>query len=181
MNLRYRLLTGGFAALLLLNLAAGQRRRDPLTDQETDQLREAAQNPEQRFKLYTRFIDARFLAIQQLQVDPKMEAERGMRIHDLLDDLNGLIGEVEDNVDDYDKQGQDLRKPLKPLVEAVTGWQLKLRTLKDASLKDPEAQKESKDYYFTLDTAIDTVNGLADDARDTLAEEQQRAAAKKKH
>ena len=37
--------------LLLLSVAAAARRRDPLTEAETDQLREAAMDPYNRIKL----------------------------------------------------------------------------------------------------------------------------------
>jgi hypothetical protein len=161
--------------LLLSACAFGQRRHDPLTEQETDQMRDTALNPNERFKLYIKFVDARLLAIEQLRADPKMAADRGARIHDLLQDVSGLVGETEDNIDAYEKQDLDMRKGLQAVIEATSGWQLRLRALKDAGSKD---SAESRDYYFVLDTAIDSVNELADDARQTL---QELAAKKKKH
>lgn len=163
--------------ITLAGTAAGQRSRDPLNQQEVDQLRDTAQEPEKRLKLYVKFTAARLLAIDQLRADPKMAPDRGQRIHDLLQDVNTLVNEVEDNVDQYDRGKQDLRKSLKPVIEAATDWQLRLRSLKAASGQDAQAAKESRDYYFVLDTAIDSVNELADDARQTLADQNSR----KKH
>ena len=45
--------------LLLLTVVASARKRDPLTDAETDQLREAAMEPYKRLKLYIKFAQAR--------------------------------------------------------------------------------------------------------------------------
>lgn len=156
--------------LLLLCLSSfvlAQRHRDPLTDQETDQMRDTALNPNERFKLYIQFTDARLLAIDQLRADPKMSPDRGARIHDLLEDVSNLVEETEDNVDAYEKQDLDMRKGLNALIQATSGWQLRLRALKDSAGKDTE----SHDYSFVLDTAIDSVNELADDARQTLQDQ----------
>jgi hypothetical protein len=161
--------------LLLTACVFAQQRHDPLTEQETDQMRDTALNPNERFKLYIKFVDARLLAIEQLRADPKMAADRGARIHDLLQDVSGLVGETEDNIDAYEKQDLEMRKGLQAVIEATSSWQLRLRALKDAGSKD---SAESRDYYFILDTAIDSVNELADDARQTL---QEIGAKKKKH
>src|SRR5579872_5644415 len=135
------------AWLMLGAWAAAQRPHDPLDDKEQDQLRDAAQKPEERLKLYSKFTAARLLAIDQLRTDPKFSAGRGQQIHDLLQDVNTLVGEIEDNVDSFDQQNYDLRKPLKALIQDTDAWQLRLRTLKDAASKDPVAQRESRDYF----------------------------------
>ena len=45
--------------LLLLSVAASAKRRDPLTEAETDQLREVAMEPYNRIKLMIKFTEAR--------------------------------------------------------------------------------------------------------------------------
>ena len=66
---RYALL----AVVALASLCAtAQKRRDPLTDDEVDQLREQAQNPEDRLKLWVKFTRARITAMDQLRGDPKL-------------------------------------------------------------------------------------------------------------
>jgi hypothetical protein len=164
-------------ALLSLTCASFAQRRDPLTEQEVDQMRDTAQNPNQRFKLYTKFIEARLLAIDQLRADPKMTPDRGARIHDLLQDVSTLTGEADDNIDAYERQNLEMRKGLQELIQSASGWQLRLRALKDASAKQADANGEARDYYFVLDSAIDSVNELVDDARQTLQE----LSTKKKH
>src|SRR3954453_3847708 len=132
--------------------AGEQHKRDPLTDQETDQIREQALNPQKRFHLYVTFATARLTAIDQLRADPKMAQGRGQQIHDLLEDFLALVDETEDNLDDYREKKADLIKPLTELVEAESDWKLRLRALKETNAPD------AKDYEFILQNAIETVN-----------------------
>lgn len=161
-----------FALLVLaVTLAPAQRRRrDPLTDPETDQLREVAVEPEKRLKLYVKFARARMAAIEQLRSDPKFAEDRGQRLHDLLEDLGAIVDEMDRNVDEYDRQKQDLRKPLKDVIEADSEFQLKLRAIKDAAA-EPALAREARDYKFVLDDTIESVNASADAARETLQTE----------
>jgi len=142
--------------------ASGQRKRDPLTDQETDQIREQALNPQKRFHLYISFATARLAAIDQLRADPKMAQGRGQQIHDLLEDFLALVDETEDNLDDYREKKADLIKPLTELVEAESNWKLKLRSLKET----PNA--DGKEYEFVLQNAIEAVSESSDSARKEL-------------
>jgi len=144
------------------SLFGGQHKRDPLTDQETDQIREQALNPQKRFHLYIMFATARLTAIDQLRADPKMAQGRGPQIHDLLEDFLALVDETEDNLDDYREKKADLIKPLTELVEAESNWKLKLRSLKET------ASAESKEYEFVLQNAIEAVNESSDSARKEL-------------
>ena len=159
---------------------AGKLRRDPLNDLETDELREVAQEPIKRLKLYIKYAGARMTAIDQMRSDPKLAADRGRQIHDLLEDFTNIVDELDDNVDMYHGRGADLRKPLKEVIEADSDWQLRLRTLKEAPASDPNAAKEAKDYYFVLESSIDSVNESADNARKVLAEQNVTFAEKKK-
>jgi hypothetical protein len=142
--------------------ATPQRKRDPLTDQETDQIREQALNPQKRFHLYVTFAKARLSAIEQLRADPKMAQGRGQHIRELLEDFVSLVDETEDNLDDYRERKADLIKPLTELVEAESDWKLKLRSLKETGGAD------AKDYEFVLQSAIDAVNENSDSARKEL-------------
>ncbi|MCI0352544.1 MAG: hypothetical protein L0Z53_24255 [Acidobacteriales bacterium] len=165
---------------LLATSYAGKTRRDPLNDLETDELREVAQEPVKRLKLYIKYAHARMTAIEQLRSDPKLAEDRGRQIHDLLEDFTNIVDELDANVDMYHERGSDLRKPLKEVIEADSDWQLRLRTLKEAPASDPNAEKESRDYYFVLETSIDSVNESADNARKVLAEQNIAFAEKKK-
>jgi len=87
--------------LLFLSLAASARKRDPLTEAETDQLREVAMEPYKRLKLLIKFTEARLVAIDQVRIDPKLAKDRGKQIHDLLEDFTALLDEINDNLDQY--------------------------------------------------------------------------------
>src|SRR5919109_135313 len=136
------------AVMVMASLAPASRRHNPLTEKEVDEIREAAIDANQRFKLYIKFTQARFLALEQMRIDPNLAAGRGQRLHDLLEDIDTLVGEINDNVDDYSRQNADLRKPLGLLIPAVSDWQLRLRTLKEATATDPQMRRESKEFFF---------------------------------
>jgi len=165
--------------LVALGLRAQVRDRDPLTEKEVDQLRETAIEPEKRLKLMVDFAKARMVAIEQVRSDPKMVKERGLKIHDLLEDIASLVDEVDDNVANYNERSADLRKPLKQVVEMDSEFQGKLRELKAASA-DPRHLDEATDYKFALEDAIDSVNRSADSTRKLLEEQNVKFAKKKK-
>ncbi len=157
--------------VLLLTVAAAQRRRDPLTSIEADQVRDAADEPLRRLPLFVKFTQMRMEALDQLRANPKAGADRGQQIHDLLEDVTTLIDELNDNIDDYDARARDLRKPLKQVITVATEFQAKLKGLKGATATDPRAARESKDYAFALENAIDAANSLLDNAQKTLADQ----------
>jgi hypothetical protein len=160
--------------LLLLSLAAGAKRRDPLTEAEADQLREVAMDPYRRIKLLIKFTEARLVAIDQVRVDPKLANERGKQIHDLLEDFTNLLDEINDNLDQYEGRTLDkdtvkqYHKGLKELIEADARFELKLRTLKSASETDPVTRKELPDFRFVLQDAQEALKSNADMAREYI-------------
>lgn len=168
------------AILALSPAAAGKGKRDPLTDAEVDQLREATQDPPKRLKLLVTFAKARLLAIEQMRSDPKLAGTRGKPLHDLLEDFDSIAEELDRNIDMYSRQKADLRKPLKEVIEAYTEWQLKLRSIKQTDLADAKVAVEMKEMEFPLDSAIETVNSGLDTARDLMDEQNQRAEEAKK-
>jgi len=174
--------------LLLLTVAAAARRRDPLTEAETDQLREAAMDPYNRIKLMVKFTEARLVAIDQVRVDPKLAAERGKQIHDLLEDFTSLLDEINDNLDQYEgrplnkESVKQYHKGLKELIEADARFDLKLRTLKSAAETDPVTRKEAPDFRFVLQDAMEALKSNADMAREYIetTHEQKSSESEKK-
>lgn len=160
--------------------ASGSGRRDPLTEAEIDQLREATQEPPKRIRLIVNFARARMLAIEQMRADPKLAATRAKPLHDLLEDFDAIAEELDRNLDMYSRQKNDLRKPLKEVIEAYTEWQLKLRAIKETDLADPKVAEEMKEIEFPLDSAIETVNSGLDSARDLMEEQNKKADEAKK-
>jgi hypothetical protein len=149
-------------AALLVTPAAAQR-HDPLTAAEADQIREASQDPARRLDLIVKFARVRLDALMQLRADPKAGADRAAKTHDLLEDFEAVIDELDDNIDDYSARNQDLRKPLKDVVDAETDFLAKLQTLKGAP--------DEKVYSFMLQDTIDAVSSSLDNAKSTLADQ----------
>lgn len=143
-----------------------QRRRDPLNPLEIDQLRDAMLDPDMRLKLYVKFSRDRMIKLEQMRSDPKT-TERGRQTHDRLEDFLAVYDELNDNIDMYVGRKDDIRKPLKAIIEADTEFQAKLRALKNAANSNAE---EAKQYEFMLTDALDTVDSSADDHRKTVAE-----------
>jgi hypothetical protein len=171
--------TSGCVGLLLLmaaGMAWGQRHRDPFTPPEVDQIRDTSWEPEQRLGLYVKFARARLVALEQMRADPKTK-DRAQQTHDRLDDFLLIYDELNDNIDTYVDRKNDIRKPLKVIIDADTEFQAKLRALRDAA---SVAAEESKQYEFTLTTALDTVDSSAEEHRKLLIDQQELAKHRKK-
>ena len=167
------------AWMVLLALPAGAtQRRDPLTEAETDQLREAALEPQLKLKLLIKFADNRLESAEALRADPKAGPDRGQRIHDLLEDFDSLVDEIGDNVDSYASRNEDLRKPLGRIIKASNDFTARLRQFQAAASATPEAAKESKAYRFVLQDAIDSVEDGLQNAQQLLAEQKEQFKGK---
>src|SRR5258708_2227860 len=155
--------------------ASAQRHRDPLTQPEIDQVRDASWEPQQRLTLYVKFARARLVKLEQMRNDPKSK-DRAQQTHDMLDDFLLIYDELNDNLDTYVDRRDDIRKPLKTVIEADTEFQAKLRALKDAA--DVPAE-EPKQYEFVLTNALDTLDTSAEEHRKLLTEQEEAAKQKK--
>jgi len=152
--------------LPLVSPLSAQRRNDPLNPLEIDQLRDAMLDPDQRLKLYVKFSRDRMTKLEQMRADPKT-TDRGLQTRDLLQDFLTIYDELNDNIDMYVGRKNDIRRPMKMVIEADTEFQSKLRALKSAANADP---KETKLYEFLLTDALDTVDASAEDHHKTLAD-----------
>jgi len=163
------------ALLLIAAAAPAQRHRDPFTQPEIDQIRDASWEPQERLSLYVKFARARLVALEQMRSDPKTKG-RPQQTHDKLDDFLLIYDELNDNIDTYVDRKNDIRKPLKVIIDADTEFQAKLRALKDAADVSPE---ETKRYEFILTNALDTLDTSVQDHRKLLAEQEEAAKHKK--
>jgi len=162
--------------LLLVIPLRAQRRSDPLNPLEIDQLRDAMLEPDDRLKLYIKFARDRLTAMEQMRADPKTK-DRAQQTHDLLQDFLTIYEELDDNIDMYVGRRNDIRKPMKAVIEADTEFQSRLRALKDTANTDA---KEAKHYEFVLGDALDTVDNSAADHHKTLAQVEDYMKHKKK-
>ena len=171
---RYAIVCLGIS-LMLAAIGTAQDRRDPLNDTEINQLRDTAQEPEKRLKLYVDFTRARLEAVNQAASNPKFK-NPGEAIHDRLQDFLDLYDELNDNIDTFADQRDDIRKVLKTVIEADTEFQAKLRALKDAS---PIPAAQASQYEFVLDNAMDDVDSSVKDHHDLLSQQEELAKAKR--
>lgn len=166
MKLRIRC---GLIVLLLVAFTLpgmAQRRHDPLNEKEIDGLRDTAQEPAKRIKLMIGYANARMEMIEHMRTDRNLAGENGSGIRKLLDDVANLVDEIDDNLDMYNQRTEDLRKPLKSIIEMDSDFQLKLRTIKESS-----SAAELRNFGIELENAMDSVNESADSARAMLADQ----------
>jgi hypothetical protein len=161
---------------LLLIAAPAQRHRDPFTQPEIDQIRDASWDPQQRLSLYVNFARTRLVGLEQMRSDPKVK-DRTQQTHDRLDDFLLIYDELNDNIETYVGRKNDIRKPLKVIIDADTEFQAKLRALKDAA--DVPAD-ETKRYEFILTNILETLDTSVDDHRKLMVEQQEAAKHRKK-
>jgi len=155
--------------------ALAQRHRDPLTQAEIDKIRDASWEPKQRLTLYVQFTRERLVKLEEMRNDPKVK-DRARQTHDRLDDVQLLYDELNDNIDTYVDRKDDIRKPLRVIIDADTEFQAKLRALKDAAGVPAE---EFRQYEFVLTNVLDTVDTATEDHRKLLADQEELARHKK--
>ncbi|MBV9574064.1 MAG: hypothetical protein JOY93_08415 [Acidobacteriales bacterium] len=163
------------AVVVLAISAAGQHRRDPLSPREVDQLRDAAQEPDIRLKLYLTFARDRLAALDTARADPKI-TDLGRETHDRLQDFLDVYDELNDNIDTFAGRRNDIRKPLKSVIEADAEFQNKLEALKNSV---PSPKDDPKQYEFLLTSTLDTLVSSRQDHHDLLAEQEEAAKHKK--
>jgi hypothetical protein len=160
---------------LLLAAIPAWGRRDPLSNAEVEQLRDVAQQPEKRLPLYVQFVQSRMDTVGQLRDDPRFTADRTARIHDLLEDVDTLVQELDDNIDVYVQQNMDIRKPLRTVIDMNSALEQRLRAIKRNS--KPE---ELTNFGFALDNAIASVVAIQEDARQVEQEQEEAVKNNKK-
>jgi hypothetical protein len=141
------------------NLYSQHVRTATLTEAEIEQVREAAILPNERVKLYTKFLDDRADRIKSLTGRPR-SAQRVLKLDDMLQDFTALMDESGSNLDQYSDRHSDIRKALKALTDATPRWLNILRVLPGESGFDL-ARKE----------AIESGEELADQATRLLHEQ----------
>jgi hypothetical protein len=141
--------------------AHAQRSKDPLTPDQEEQVRAVTDQPDERVKLFIKFIEQRTDAIHHAVVHPATQ-HPGVEIHDALNDFTSLVDELQDNLDAYDESHDDVRKSLKLLLEHIAKWR--------TSLQEP---KESPEYEFGRKTATDAVGNLTQSASELLKSQEE--------
>ncbi len=166
------------ACIALCALTAGklpaQGRHDSLTEVQVDQLRDTAQDPDSRLRLYIKFSRQKLDDVDQIRADPKI-TDKPQQTHDKLQEFVDIYDELNDNIDTYSGQRFDIRRVLKTIVETDTQFEAKLRALRDSS----QGKAELKQYEFVLTDALDDLDSSAKDHVQLLADQEEAAKHKK--
>lgn len=109
------------SAALAPSLAAQKNEHQTLTQAQVDQIREDGIYPDDRIRLYTKFIGEHVEAIKSLSARGRSSA-RAHRLDDELQNLADLMDELGSNLDQYGDRKADLRKSLKALNEEAPHW-----------------------------------------------------------
>jgi hypothetical protein len=145
-----------------------QGKKDPLTDQQIEDVREAGDQPLVRVKLFVGYVDERAKEIHTLNADAGAQ-NKSVQMHNLFEEFTRLSDELEDNMDAYNDQQADLRKVLKEIIDKNGQW--------TAVLNEP---KPNAQYDFMRKSAIDANQSVHDAATQMLADEVKYFADKKK-
>jgi hypothetical protein len=139
--------------------SAQKEKREPLTEAQVDQIREAGIYPTDRVNLYTKFLNEHADVLKSLTNRAK-SAARAHKIDEELQDFSALLDELGSNLDTFADRKADIRKTLKPLSEESQKWLAILRALPGEPTFDL-ARKE----------AIEAGQDLADEASRLLTEQ----------
>ena len=154
--------TVGLLSFLLLTLpvaVAAQRPLVSLSEAEVEDVRESSPEPARRVTVYQAIVDRRVKRIQDVLADTRGQG-RAQDIHQSMEDIAGLITEVEDNLTEYGKAHRDLRKVLPKLSDAITRW--------ESVLKQPP---DNDAYTLTRKLALEAVADLRDETKEMLLEQ----------
>jgi hypothetical protein len=145
--------------LLIASAEAQKEQRQPLTEPQIELIREAGVDPDERVKLYTKFLQERVDSIKGLI--PRIHSgARSKRMDDELQDLTALMDELGSNLDQYAERKADLRKSLKSLSESTPHWLDVLRDL-----------PSEPGFDLSRKEAIDSGKDLADQIAQMLKEQ----------
>jgi hypothetical protein len=147
---------------------SAQRKKDPLTEQQIEDVREAGDQPPVRIKLFVGYVDERAKEIHSLSTDARAQ-NKSVEMHNLFDEFTRLSDELQDNMDNFNDEHADLRKELKEVIDKSGEW--------TTVLNEPKA---SAQYDFMRKSAIDANQSLHEAATQMLADEVKYFADKKK-
>jgi len=163
------------AVLVLPVGPAAAKQRDPLTQEEIDQLRDVALEPEQRLKLLADFARARLTAIEQARTQAKSDANSPRALHDLMENFLAVYDELDDNIGMYEDRKADLRKSLKSVLAADSEFHARLE-----GLQHNLTAEERRECDFVMSSLVEAVISGSLEHRKLLDEQEAAAKNKKK-
>ncbi len=163
------------AGLVLAGGTATARQRDPLTQEEIDQLREVALEPEKRLKLLADFARVRLTAIEQARTQEKSDADSPRALHDLMENFLAVYDELDDNISMYEDRKADLRKALKPVLAADSEFHARIE-----GLQHNLTAEERTECDFVMSSIVEAVTTGTIEHKKLLEEQIASAGNKKK-
>jgi hypothetical protein len=157
------------AWLFLAAASLMAQRRDFLTGDEVEQIREA-QEPNARITLYSKFAKDRVDLVKSLA--GKEKAGRATLIHDALDEYSRILDAIDQVTDESLARGADLKEGLNAVARTEREALPILRKIRDSAPKDLER------YEFVLRTAIETTDDSLQLAESDLGERTKDAEAR---
>ncbi len=155
----HSLLFGMLVAAGCWTVVTAQRGSANLSEGEVEAIRDAAMDPAQRVTTFQGIIDTRVDRIQRVLADARSQG-RAQDIHQNMEEIAGVVNELEDNIDEYAPAHKDLRKALPKLVAATDRW--------TSILKQPP---DNSQYKVTRQLALEAVADLKDNAARLLPEQ----------
>ncbi len=138
----------------------GQHHAPDLSEAEVEAIRDSAIEPAARVVVYGKIIDSRIDSIQRVLDDVRAQG-RAEDIHNNMEQVSGIVGELEDNLDEYAQGHKDLRKALPKLVASTERWA--------SILRQPPEQEQ---YKVTRQLALEAVADLKEEAQKLVPEQQ---------
>ena len=160
--------------LLLCIGAFAQLRHDPLTSIEVDQMRDSAPDPGRRIDLLLGFARARLLGAEKLRVNANSGQHDIAKAEELLGDFALLIDELDDNLEMYSKRGEDLRTPLRHVLDAEAGFQTELKDLANQVVPAQTRGPAAVGLTAALEDAKDSLQSSSESAGAMLAAEERK-------
>ena len=116
--------------VLLVPVLHAQGRDSALSEREVEDLREKAITPPDRLLAFVDFINVRIQIIHKVSTG-RRHAGREQDIHDAMEQISSIAEDLSDNLDDYGKRHQDVRKALPKVIAAVERWETAIKSPPD--------------------------------------------------
>jgi len=132
-----------------------------MSNAEVESLRDTAYVPLDRIAAFMKMLDDRVKKIDGL-VAKRRYPGRADELHDLMEQMSGIVDELSDNLEEYDKRHRDVRKGLPKVVLATERWSTALR-----------GPADDVAYNVERKLALDALKDMRELAEGMEAEEEQ--------
>lgn len=140
-------------------LLNGQDRASALSDAEVEKLRELAPIAPERLLAFMGFLNQRADELEKL-AGSKRRPGQVEDIHDLMAQITGILDDLDDNLDEYSKHHNDVRKVLPKLINAAERWGTVLKT-----------PAENEQYNVQRKLALESLNDVHEAAAQIMTEQ----------